>query len=212
MKKSIGIIGTGYVGATLGLRLAHLDYQVTFGSRDPSNQKVLDLLEKSSGGAQALSIKETLELSEVIFLAVPWVNAKEVISKLENWDNKIIIDCTNPLKSDLSGLAIDPDTSAAELISSWAKGAHVVKAFNSIGTQVMENPQFGSDKSTLFICGNKDESKAVVGDIGRDLGFEVIDSGDLSSSRYLEQMAMFWIHMAFNQSLGSDFAFKILKR
>jgi 8-hydroxy-5-deazaflavin:NADPH oxidoreductase len=209
---NIGIIGTGRVGSAIGLRLANLDYKISYGSRNPSSRKMLDILQQSAGNAKALSIKETILKSDVVILAIPWEKAKEVVQSSNNWNGKILIDCTNPLKADLSGLAVEHNTSAAEQIAQWAKGADVIKAFNSVGSQVMTHPQFGSEKAVLFICGDKDKSKEIVTKIGEEMGFDVVDTGVLWTARYLEQMAIFWIHMAFNQGLGADFALKILKR
>jgi NADPH-dependent F420 reductase len=212
MKKTIGIIGTGKVGMTLGIRLANMDYKVNYGSRNPTSLRMLDILQRSSRNAKALSIKDAIEKSHVIVLAIPWERAKEVVALSKKWEGKIIVDCTNPLKQDLSGLSVKSDTSAAEQIAQWAKGADVVKAFNSVGSQVMANPQFGVDNAMMFICGDREESKKIVKRIGEMLGFEVIDTGGLKTARFLEQMAMFWIHMAFNRKLGPDFALKLLTR
>jgi len=212
MTKTIGIIGTGRVGATLGLRLANLDYKVIYGSRNPTSRKMLDILQQSSMNAKALDIKETIKQSNIIILATPWKKTKAIVNLVSDWKGKIIVDCTNPLKANLSGLAVEAGTSAAEKVAQWAKGADIVKAFNSIGTQVMANPQFGTDQATLFICGDRNASKKIVKEIGELLGFDVVDTGDLKTSRFLEQMALFWIHMAFNRGLGSDFALKLLKR
>jgi len=209
---TIGIIGTGNVGSAIGLHLANLDYKVIFGSRNPTSRKMLDLLQQSAGNAEALGIKETIEGSDVIFLAVPWEKAEEVIKSVEGWKGKILIDCTNPLKADYTGLSVTAVPSAAEQIAKWARGADVIKAFNSIGAQVMSNPQYGTDRAVLFICGNNGKSKEAVCAIAEEMGFDVVDTGDLSTAKYLEQLAMFWIHMAFRQGMGSDFALKILKR
>jgi NADPH-dependent F420 reductase len=209
---TIGIIGTGNVGSAIGLHLANLDYKVIFGSRNPTSRKMLDLLQQSAGNAEAQSVKETIQQADVVFLAVPWDKTEEIIKSVEDWKGKILIDCTNPLKSDYTGLVDIATPSAAEQIAKWAKGADVVKAFNSIGSQVMAHPQYGTDRAVLFICGNNETSKQTVRTIGEEMGFDVVDTGSLASARYLEQMAMFWIHMAFRQGLGSDFALKILKR
>ena len=45
-----------------------------------------------------------------------------------------------------------------------------------------------------------------------DIGFDPVDAGSLTSSRYLEPLAMLYIHLAFRQGLGSNCAFKIMRR
>ena len=123
-----------------------------------------------------------------------------------------MIDCTNPLKPDLSGLAIGHTTSAAEQVAVWAPGARVVKAFNTTGAENMSNPQFGSERASMLICGDDPDAKAAVVGLAADAGFDVVDAGRLASARLLEPLAMLWIHLAYAQGLGTGFAFKLLRR
>lgn len=44
------------------------------------------------------------------------------------------------------------------------------------------------------------------------IGFDAIDLGDLQSARYLEPLAMRWIHLAIPLGYGRNFAFAILRR
>jgi predicted dinucleotide-binding enzyme len=46
----------------------------------------------------------------------------------------------------------------------------------------------------------------------KDVGFEALDAGDLSSARLLEPLAMLWIKLALAQGLGRDFAFLLARR
>ncbi|MDX1522321.1 MAG: NAD(P)-binding domain-containing protein, partial [Anaerolineae bacterium] len=41
----IAVVGTGNVGSTLGRRWAEAGHQITYGTRDPSSDKVGSLLE-----------------------------------------------------------------------------------------------------------------------------------------------------------------------
>jgi predicted dinucleotide-binding enzyme len=54
--------------------------------------------------------------------------------------------------------------------------------------------------------------KIVVIGLAQELDFDVMDTGALLTARYLEPMAMLWVHMAYANGLGPDFAFKIIKR
>jgi 8-hydroxy-5-deazaflavin:NADPH oxidoreductase len=74
------------------------------------------------------------------------------------------------------GLVMGHTTSAAELVATWAKGARVVKAFNTTGWQNMANPNYGLDKATMFLCGGDAEAKSVVATLGKYLGFDMIDA------------------------------------
>jgi predicted dinucleotide-binding enzyme len=46
--------------------------------------------------------------------------------------DKIVVDCTNPVAPGLQ-LALGTTTSGGERVAEWAKGAQVVKAFNTTG-------------------------------------------------------------------------------
>jgi hypothetical protein len=44
-----------------------------------------------------------------------------------------------------------------------------------------------------------------------ELGFEVVDAGDLSLARLLEPYALIWIHLAFRRGFGTGFGFALLR-
>jgi predicted dinucleotide-binding enzyme len=144
-------------------------------------------------------------------LAAPWDAAKQVVVSVASWKGRILVDCTNPITSDLQ-LAVGGTTSAAEKIASWARGARVVKAFNTTGWNNMANPAYPGGPISMFIAGADADAKAVVSRLAEDLGFESVDSGGLTVARYLEPLAMLWIHLAMVQNLGRDIAFKLIRR
>jgi predicted dinucleotide-binding enzyme len=125
---------------------------------------------------------------------------------------KILVDCTNPLLSGTSSLAVGHTTSAAEQIAGWAEGASVVKTFNSTGSVNMVDPRYGSQPASMFLCGDDSKAKSVVARLGEEIGFEMIDAGPLANARLLEPLAMLWISLAYRQGLGPNIAFKLLRR
>jgi predicted dinucleotide-binding enzyme len=213
---NIGIIGAGNVGGTLGSRWAQKGHQVLFGVNDPKDNKVKALLLSAGSNARPASVNEVATMSDVVVLAIPWNAMQDVIQRAGNLEGKILIDATNPIEMSPEGLSkglvLGHTTSAAELVATWAKGARVVKAFNTTGWQNMANPNYGLDKVTMFLCGGDAEAKSVVAKLGEDLGFEMIDAGPITTARLLEPYAMLWIHLAYLQGLGPNFVFKVLKR
>jgi predicted dinucleotide-binding enzyme len=79
-----------------------------------------------------------------------------------NLADKVVIDCTNPLKPDFSGLTIGHTTSGAEQVAEWAKGAKVFKAFNQTGFNNMANPVFDGQRAVIFVCGDDAAQKPTV--------------------------------------------------
>ena len=208
----IGIIGSGNVGGALGTRWARGGHQVIFGSRDPGAGDMKQLLARAGSNARAATFQETAKAGEVLLLSIPWQAAQTVVQSLGDLAGKTLIDATNPLLGDLSGLALGTNTSAAEQVAAWARGAKVVKAFNTIGSNIMEKAAFGQDRPVLFYCGDDAGAKGRVKQLADELGFEPVDAGPLTQARVLEPFALLWISLAFKAGLGREMAFKLLRR
>jgi len=208
----IAILGTGSVGSALGTRWSKAGHSVTFGSRRPDSEKVLELLERCAPGTNAVSAKEAIAGVDVVLLAVPWPAARQTLADLGDLGGRVLIDCSNPLTADFSGIELGHSTSAAEEIARWAPTARVVKAFNSASVRVMNDPTFGDYRATMFYCGDDPAAKDMVKQLIAALDFDPVDAGPLASARYLEPLAMLYIHLAFKQGWGSNCAFKMLKR
>jgi 8-hydroxy-5-deazaflavin:NADPH oxidoreductase len=208
----IAILGTGGVGSALGTRWAGAGHTVTYGSRSPQSEKVRQLVAKSGQQSSARPPRESISGADAILLAVPWPVARETLGQLGDLTGRTLIDCTNPLLSDMSGIELGHVISAGEQIAAWAPGAKVVKAFNSASVKVMLDPKFGEHRATMFFCGDDAAAKVAVRQLIEDVGFEPVDAGSLASSRYLEPLAMLYIHLAFRQGFGSNCAFKIMRR
>ena len=93
-----------------------------------------------------------------------------------------------------------------------AKGAKVVKIFNTTGAGNMANPRYGDEGVTMLFAGDDPGAKSVAAQLARDLGFDPVDLGPLSASRLLEPFALVWITLAIHQHLGMDFALNIVHR
>ena len=208
----IGIIGAGNVGGTLGKGWANKGHAVQFGVRKPSDSELTKLLAEAGKSASVGTIAEAVQFGEIVVLAVPWPAAQETIRKAGNLSGKILFDCTNPLKPDLSGLEIGHTTSAAEQVASWADGARVVKIFNTTGANNMENPRYPDGAATMLYCGDDVNAKSAAAQLATDLGFDAVDAGGLRIARLLEPYAMLWIHLAYGQKMGRDIAFRLIRR
>ena len=208
----IGIIGSGNVGSALGMRWAQIGHNVVFGSRNPGADDLQKAVAKAGTTARAATLQEAATSSEVLLLATPWPPTKQVIESLGDLTGKIMIDATNPLLPNLQGLEQGTTTSGGEQVARWARGARVIKAFNTIGSNIMERPAFGNERPVLFYCSDDAEAKKVADHLATEIGFEAMDAGPLTQARVLEPFALLWISLAFAQGLGRDFAFKLLRR
>jgi len=208
----IAVIGMGSVGGTLGRRWAELGHTVTFGAKDPAEGKARAMVAKIGHRASIASVPEAVGDAEVVVLATPASANADAIASAGDLSEKILIDVTNPLKPDLSGLAVGPDSSGAETIAKLAPRARVYKALNQTGFETMADPIFPTGRAAMFVAGNDAAGKAVVLKLVSELGFDAIDAGDLAASRMLESLAMLWIHLMVRRKLGRKFAFALLRR
>jgi predicted dinucleotide-binding enzyme len=208
----ISIFGAGNVGVTLGRAWARKGHEVFFGVPRPQDVKMRDLLKSIGPKGRAGTVAEAANAGEVVVLATPWPATRDAIQAADSLAGKIVVDCTNPLKEDFTGLALGYTTSGAEQVAGWAKGAKVYKAFNQVGFNIMDNPTFDGRRAVMFICGDDEGHKPTVLKLATDIGFEAIDAGGLVSARLLEPYAMLWIHLALARGLGRDFAFGLLRR
>jgi NADPH-dependent F420 reductase len=207
----IAVLGTGDVGSTLGKRWAEEGHQIVFGSRNPGRADVRQLLAAAGPNAKVTGYAQAVATADVSVLATPWEAVRPLLQAISDWTGRILVDCTNPITSDLH-LAVGTTTSAAEQIAGWAQGAYVVKAFNTTGWNNMADPIYHGERITMLICGDNAEAKDIVTGLAEDLGFEVVDAGDLTVARYLEPLAMLWVRLAVVQKLGRDIAFKLVRR
>ena len=208
----IAIIGSGNVGGTLGTRWARNGHTVTFSSRNSGSLEMKRLVEEAGPTARAGSVAEAAAGCELLLLATPWPAAREALASAGDLSGKILIDATNPLLPRLAGLEFGNNTSGAEQVAGWARGAKVVKAFNTVGFNIMANPRFNGRAAILFFCGDDPAAKHAVRDLAAELGFEPEDAGPLARARLLEPFALLWITLSMTPGHSREFAFQLMKR
>jgi 8-hydroxy-5-deazaflavin:NADPH oxidoreductase len=207
----IGILGAGNVGGALGEAWARHGHEVLFGVRNPVSAETPALLERCGPRAHAESPADAVHSAEVILNALPWPATRPVVEKLD-FGGKPLLDCSNPLKPDLSGLEIGTTTSAGEMVAQWSRSSKVVKIFNTTGFNNMLNPVIGGHHLTMFFCGDDAAAKQTAPSLARDIGFLPIDAGPLANARQLEPLALLWVWLAVRGGIGRDFAFQLVKR
>src|SRR5258708_29103153 len=157
---NIGIIGAGSVGQAVGCAWAKRGHQVHFGLRDPSDDRAAALRSKNNRIMVATNA-QVAAASDVLALCTPWDATKAAIESCGDLNGKVLIDCTNPLKADFSGLEIGFDTSGLEKVARWASGAQVFKAMNQMGSHLMDGPAFKQSQPCMLCCVNCVRKKAV---------------------------------------------------
>jgi 8-hydroxy-5-deazaflavin:NADPH oxidoreductase len=206
----IGILGAGNIGGNLGRRWAGRGHDVAFGVRDAAKvEELVASIGKSGGKARASTIAEAASFGDVLAIAVPWAAVPDVLAAAGDVRGKVLIDATNALKWE-NGPVHAVATSAAEEIAAKT-GAKVVKAFNTLGAEHIEDPVVHGVKADVFLAGDDADAKAIVGKLAQEIGFDVVDAGPLRNARFAEQLAIGWIHVAMVGGLGRGVAFKLLR-
>ncbi|HMK78190.1 MAG TPA: NADPH-dependent F420 reductase [Xanthobacteraceae bacterium] len=205
---NISIVGSGNVGRALAAAWRRVGHQITLATRDPAGAKAAELRRE---GFAVVGFAAAAKTAPVIVLAVPWDAVPGTIHALGDLAGKILIDATNPLTKSLE-LALGFNDSAGETVALLAKGASVVKAFNTTGAGNMANSHYAGGKLMMAVAGDDADAKKAVMALAAELGFEPVDVGPLAMSRQLEPMAMTWIKLAYAQGQGRDFGFAILRR
>jgi len=205
----IAVIGAGNVGRALGKGWLKRGHDVRFGVWHPADAKYGDLPPD-----RLARPGEAAKNAEAIVLATPWPATEAAIAGLGDLSGRIVIDCTNPLGMgpDGLGLVLGHAISGGELVAQWAKGAAVVKAFNTTGAANMADLSGYRITPAMFVAGDDARAKPVVMGLARDIGFEPIDAGPLRIARLLEPFAMLWIDQARNRGAGQDFAFAVVRK
>jgi predicted dinucleotide-binding enzyme len=207
----VGILGSGDVAKALGAAFLSRGHDVMLGTRDASK---LAQWQSEHSGAKVDSFADAAAFGELIALATFGMAAEAAIDQagLQSFAGKVVIDATNPLRFDDSGvhLAIGFNDSLGERVQRAAPKARVVKAFNTVGNQFFVDPKFDGGPPTMFIAGNDDSAKREVTEILRTFGWDIADLGGIEASRYLEPICMAWV--VYGAGAGNwHHAFKLLR-
>jgi predicted dinucleotide-binding enzyme len=187
----VAIIGTGNVGSALGTSLVKAGHSVAVAANDPDRAGAAA---GRIGASLARSPLEAAAEAEVVVLAVPWSAAEDVARGIaEATRGKVVIDASNPLRPDYSGLATADGPSGGERIAAIMPGAHVVKAFNTVFAGVQSSPaSLGTTLDALFAT-DDDGAAAIFGALATSIGFRPVRVGPLAAASELEAMA--WLNI-----------------
>jgi NADPH-dependent F420 reductase len=198
----IAIIGTGNVGVALGTSFTRAGHEVTYAAQDASKTRKIA---GEVGAHAASSASNAASAADVIVLAVPYTAAAGVAREISGVTaGKVVIDATNPLKADYSGLSTEGGPSGAERIADVAGDANVVKAFNTVFASVQANPRINGQPADALIAGDDEAAKATVAELVSSIGMRPIDAGSLAAAHELEALA--WLNIALQLRSGGNWS------
>jgi NADPH-dependent F420 reductase len=193
----IAIIGAGNVGRALATSAIRTGHSVTVSS---SNGDTAAKLAEETGARAAASNRAAVESADLVVLAVPYTTIVNVLDDIgPALAGKIVVDATNPLKPDYSGLQTE-GSSGAEEIQALIPTARVVKAFNTAFAARQTDPRIAGVDLDGFVASDDEEAKAIVLELVKGMGFHPIDAGDLAMARALEALA--WLNISLQMRHG----------
>ncbi|MET3249494.1 putative dinucleotide-binding enzyme [Burkholderia sp. OAS925] len=201
---TISIIGAGTMATAVAGRIAKAGHTVEVLNRDPAKARAL--ADKLSAGVTT-GTYAAAPTGDIVILAVPYGSAAAVVADYGNaLEGKVIIDITNPVAPDLSGLVTPHGSSGAQEI---AKGlpatAHVVKAFNTVFGHVLAK----NGRLDAFIAADDAQAKARVSTLIESLGLRQLDVGGLHMAATLEALGLMMIGLAKNGAGTWDIALNV---
>jgi len=204
---NITIIGAGNMGRGIGTRLLSGGHTVTLVDREPDSAAALaeQIASSADKGANVKTASFGSPINDqIVILAVPYDATGSIIEQYgSKLAGKTVVDISNPLNATFDGLAIQADTSAAEEIAKEVpNGTKVVKAFNTIFSQTLEEGEVDGKPLDVLIAGDNADAKEKVAELVKDGGMRPIDTGPLSRARQLEGIGL--LHITLQQELGTN--------
>jgi predicted dinucleotide-binding enzyme len=199
------------MGRALGLGWARVGHEVLFGSRDLNKAKAIAA--NGTGSTRAGDFDVSAAFGDVILYTIRDRFPSSLLKEPQALSGKILIDCNN---SAILGLDVsDPDNrpgihfttpipSHAERLAADAPKSRVVKAFNTMASQVIEldREELSRRGVSVFLCSDDARAKSVVKGLAEELGFVGVDCGELERAQLVESLGDFIRFQIIGMELG----------
>ena len=205
----IAIIGAGNVGGALAKSFSRAGHKVVIADRDPEEA---GQLAAQVGGTGTGDLGQAASQADLVVLAIPFAASAEQVCRTiaGQVKGKIVIDATNPLKPDMSGVATEGGPSGAQRIQQWLPGASVVKAFNTAFAGNQAEPVVEGEPVDGLVAADDDQARETVLKLMAEIGFRPVDVGPLARAKELESLAFLNIMLQVTKNGTWRSAWKLL--
>ena len=175
-----GFIGAGNVAQTYAKHFVRHGHDVVLSnSRGPDS--LIELARSIGPNARAGTVKEAAK-QDIVILCVRWHQAKQALAEVSDWNGRILVDATNrPLDEDTKG------KTASEIIASYAPGARLIKALNTVVVEWIQDYSNKKPKTVLFLSGDDADAKRKLARALDETGFVQVDLGGLIEGGKLQE-------------------------
>jgi 8-hydroxy-5-deazaflavin:NADPH oxidoreductase len=136
---TIAVIGTGFIGGTLGRAFARAGHPTVFGSRNPTDHGVA-----GDTDAGTATVGDAIGKADTVVLALPGGAVEELVrTHADALAGKLIVDAANSMGG--GGPA-----NHADLVARHVPTARYARAFNTLGGENFADPVFDGITADLF--------------------------------------------------------------
>lgn len=188
----IGIIGSGAMGAPIGLLWAEAGHQVLFSSRNPD--QLMELVRQAAPRASAGYPDAAAYFGEVILLAVPPSAIPQIGEDFGHlMQGKVVIDLSNPRvdrDGEISNEWLAMGTGLA--MAQYLPGVRLIKAFNTVNPRSFADPVRDGERIGVPIAGDDEEAIAITESLVRDAGLDPVVVGALETAIEFDRGSPVW--------------------
>lgn len=168
------IIGFGAIGQALARAFARKNIEVAVASRRPP-EALAPQAQAIGSTVVTRTLREAIK-ADIIFLAVPFQEHREVAKTLASWQDKTIVDAMN-------GFGV-----SSAVVAKAFPGARLVKGFNHLLARTLAtDPRVKGGRRVVFLSSDDDGAVAPVAALAEQLGFAPVNLGKLEEGGALVQ-------------------------
>lgn len=168
------IIGFGAIGQALARAFARKRIEVVVASRRPP-EALLSQAQVIGSTVVPRTLQEAIK-ADIVFLAVPFAEHREVAKNLASWQGKTIIDAMN-------GFGI-----SSAVVAKAFPGARFVKGFNHLPARTLAaDPSVEGGRRVVFLSSDDEGAAGPVAALAEELGFAPVNLGKLEEGGALVQ-------------------------
>jgi 8-hydroxy-5-deazaflavin:NADPH oxidoreductase len=191
------IVGFGAIGQALARMFARKGIEVAVASR-----REPEALAPQANAIGPTIVPQTLNEAldaDIVLLAVPFWQHREVAKARESWKGKIVIDVTNSL-DDLGGVP------SSSVIAQALPGVRLVKAFNHLPARVLaQDPAINGGRRVVFLSSDDESATETVATLAEQLGYAPVRLGKIAEGGLLVQgRNNVWAPLVFQDLFKKD--------
>jgi 8-hydroxy-5-deazaflavin:NADPH oxidoreductase len=196
----VAVLGAGSIGMTIGGRLADAGHDVVYGVRDPGSERYADLADR----ATVATTGDALQGANAVLFAVPGAAVSDLLdTQGAALEGTIVIDATNSMGRGAMH--------RMSLFEERVPGAHVFRAFNTLGWENFADPVIDGERADLFYAGPATDDRASVERLIADVGLRPVYVGEgVAGADVLDGLTRLWFTLALQQGHGRRIAFRTL--